>query len=171
MNKLLINIIGSFLLILSTKVIASCSENIEQSTPNSRFSLHDNATLTDNKTSLIWMRCSIGQSWDGSECIGSLDAFNWQGAINRAASTNFANYDDWRLPNIQELASIIEVACSNPSINESVFSNIGFTSYWSSSSFAGFSSYAWYINFYNDAQSRAQSKSSGYYVRLVRGGQ
>lgn len=64
----------------------------------------------DPKTGLIWDRCSVGQTWDGTTCTGEALRLNWKDAKEYVA--RFANeqakggYTDWRLPTIQELSSI-----------------------------------------------------------------
>lgn len=64
----------------------------------------------DAKTGLMWDRCSIGQSWDGTTCTGQAMKLNWQDAKDYVKK--FTNqqakggYSDWRLPTIQELSSI-----------------------------------------------------------------
>ena len=65
----------------------------------------------DPVTKLIWMRCSIGQSWSGSTCTGdplifhdSKDAENAIKKLNAAGG--FAGKTNWRLPQIKELVTI-----------------------------------------------------------------
>lgn len=64
----------------------------------------------DAKTGLMWDRCSIGQSWNGTTCTGQAIELNWQDAKDYVKK--FTNqqakggYSDWRLPTIQELSSI-----------------------------------------------------------------
>lgn len=64
----------------------------------------------DAKTGLMWDRCSIGQSWNGTTCTGQAIKLNWQDAKDYVKQ--FTNqqakggYSDWRLPTIQELDSI-----------------------------------------------------------------
>lgn len=64
----------------------------------------------DPKTGLMWDRCSVGQSWNGTTCTGTAIQFNWQDAKDYVAK--FTNeqakggYTDWRLPTIEELSSI-----------------------------------------------------------------
>lgn len=64
----------------------------------------------DPKTGLMWDRCSVGQSWNGTTCTGEAIKLNWQDAKDYVAK--FTNeqakggYTDWRLPTIEELSSI-----------------------------------------------------------------
>lgn len=64
----------------------------------------------DAKTGLMWDRCSVGQSWNGTTCTGEAIQLNWQDAKDYVKK--FTNqqakggYSDWRLPTIQELSSI-----------------------------------------------------------------
>ena len=80
--------------------------------------------MTDTRTGLIWMRCSLGQMWDGAACSGTANTYTWQAALQAAFEINsgasnddgdglagFANETDWRLPNRNELESIVERRC------------------------------------------------------------
>lgn len=65
----------------------------------------------DPKTGLIWMRCSIGQKWNGNTCTGKAIKLTWSDAreythkfIN--GKQRFGGYSNWRLPTIAELATI-----------------------------------------------------------------
>lgn len=132
------------------------------STPSSDFTLHNNGTVTHNTTGLMWMRCSIGQTWQGERCTGVAIEFTWQQALTQNG-TNYAGYSDWRLPNKNELASIVEQRCYSPSINEAIFPDTLPNLFWSSSP-SGYG--AWGINFiggevYDGFEYRV-------YVRLVR---
>ena len=77
----------------------------------------------------------------------------------------------WRLPNIDELSSIVELRCSNPSINLQLFHNISSDWFWSGSPLAEGSSYAWYVSF-SHGHAYNYDRNGGYpRVRLVRGEQ
>jgi hypothetical protein len=75
-----------------------------------RFTDNNDGTITDGRTHLMWKRCSEGQSWDdtGKACTGSPAALSWQTALSTAEAASFAGKSDWRLPNIKELASILD---------------------------------------------------------------
>lgn len=67
----------------------------------------DGQTVTDKNTGLVWMRCSLGQSWDGSSCAGSARQYNWEQAKHIARGFSHAGYSDWRLPTRDELKTLV----------------------------------------------------------------
>ncbi|MBF0238256.1 MAG: DUF1566 domain-containing protein [SAR324 cluster bacterium] len=77
---------------------------------------------------------------------------------------------DWRLPNRNELQSLVDYSKSNPAIDTTAFSNTNSSYYWSSTANAYSTSNAWYVNFYNGYVYYG-NKTYSYYVRCVRGGQ
>ncbi|MGL0815304.1 DUF1566 domain-containing protein [Vibrio vulnificus] len=71
-----------------------------------RYYVNSDGTVLDKHTGLIWMRCSIGQSWDGETCIGEIPMFTWQDAIN-FEHHYFAGSTGWRLPTVNEINSLV----------------------------------------------------------------
>jgi hypothetical protein len=144
-------------------------DSIPATTPSSRYTINADGTVVDKHTGLIWKRCSEGRS--GADCTGGfLVKYSWQGALQRAHTSKFAGYPDWRLPNRQELRTLVEEQCYLPTINAAVFPNTPSSKYWSSSPVANYSGSAWIVGFgygYGDWF----YKDLGSYVRLVRGGQ
>lgn len=144
-----------------------CKDNITPSTPTSRFILNNNGTVTDNQTGLMWMRCSLGQMWDGTTCTERASTYTWAQALATASETNYAGFSDWYLPNIKELTSIVETACYNPAINQTVFPNTPSNGYWSSSPDADYNFGAWDVDFYGGYDG-SNYKDNSWHVRLVR---
>ena len=154
----------------------TCNPNIRETTPTSRFTPNNDGTVLDTKTSLVWKVCSEGQIWAGEgevtvSCTGTATRYTWKVALESVQTLNtnggFAGQTDWRLPNIKELASIAELKCYNPAINEAVFPNTS-SWFWSSSLNAYGSRNAWVRGFdsgYYDATSGVDSNAQ---VRLVR---
>ena len=173
-------------------LVRSTLENeylISTSHDNSRYEIHNDGTATDTETGLMWMRCALGQEYLESSCSGSASPLTWGDALGAADSWEFANYDDWRLPTIKELATLVERRRSVDnvlSINDSVFMNMPIggrpnvngntVDFWTSS--PGSSDYSSYVvNFATDSASHASgtfSRDSGteeyypIYTRLVR---
>ncbi len=153
---------------LSANAAPVCNNNIQASTPDSRFTTTPD-TVSDNTTGLMWMRCSLGQSGGGCS-TGSAATYTWETALHSPAAANAANtygYHDWRLPNSNELASIVEVKCADPAINTNVFPNTPAEFYWSSSPYAGGNAYAWGVDFYF-GHDDYNNRTDYHYVRLVR---
>ncbi|PIE39974.1 MAG: hypothetical protein CSA51_03200 [Gammaproteobacteria bacterium] len=159
-------------LTLSANAAQTCNPNIQATTPDSRFTTTA-GTVTDTKTSLMWMRCSLGQS--GNDCSGgNATKYNWQQALASAAAANTANlggHNDWRLPNIKELASIVELQCVEPAINLTIFPNTPSSGYSSSSPRTYGDNHVWAVHFGYGISGYGYSRDSRIFVRLVRGGQ
>jgi len=113
-------------------------------------------TITDNATGLMWTQADSG------------DSTLWVDALAYAEGSEFAGHNDWRLPNIKELQSIVDYSYSptatepdaigpaidpifdcTPIINEA--GNDDYPYYWSSTSAlfqaGGTFYYAWYVAF------------------------
>jgi hypothetical protein len=142
----------------------TCPANVKRTAPDSRYELQNSgAEVWDKQTDLIWQRCSLGQSWDGSSCTGAATGHTWQQALEAAKAAG----GGWALPNKRELQSLVERGCYNPAVNITVFPNTASSWYWSSSSVAGNGDYAWGVAF-DDGYDGLDYKGNGYYVRLVR---
>src|SRR5713101_2482006 len=116
-------------------------------------------TITDNNTGLVWEK----QSRDGS-IHDALNGYTWSEAFSVHVATlnamNFAGHSDWRVPNVKELASIVNYN-SVPSVSQ-VFNmncvqgcsvltcsctNVSYT--WTSTVYANFNArgFFWAIDF------------------------
>ncbi|MFZ5831061.1 MAG: DUF1566 domain-containing protein [Planctomycetota bacterium] len=62
-------------------------------------------TITDRATGLTWMQVDSGHLKAGKAGDGRL---NWQEALAWAEGLSYAGRDDWRLPNIKELQSLVD---------------------------------------------------------------
>lgn len=128
-----------------------------------RFSYSsDGSEVTDSATGLIWKRCAEGMTWSSGTCTGPATKYTHKAALQ-------LRLNGWRLPNIKELASIVDHSKSNPAITDpSSFPNTPFDTYfWSSSPYLGNSNYAWSVNF-DAGYVNGYNRTNDVYVRLVR---
>ena len=149
----------------------SCRDDRSASTPSSRFTTHGN-TVTDQDTELSWMRCAVGQRWNGTSCIGTVQHLDWQQAmahVERINALRLGGHSDWRMPVVPELASIVERKCFNPRMNTEVFAGAPSVIFWTAMEKMGRPDYAYTLDFGAGA-ARATDKHHAAAVRLVRGG-
>ena len=158
--------LGRFFIFLSFIVMSmesnaqNCNDRIKESTPESRFKISGGEAI-DLKTGLIWSRCPVGQTWNGTTCTGSVIRHTWSEAMTLTSS-------GWRLPNIKELASITETACADPALNISVFPTTDLAYYWSSSPSVSDSDRAWAVSLYTGNSGMWEKDGRIRLVRLVR---
>jgi len=113
-------------------------------------------TVTDTNTDLMWQQDGTSQR-------------TWEGALAYCENLTLAGYNDWRLPNINELHSLVDFERYNPSINTTYFITMG-SAYWSSTSFTGDLTHASDVDFYYGGIGNGlYNKTTYYYVRAVRG--
>jgi len=112
-------------------------------------------TVTDIDTCLTWQKDTAPGT------------YTWEQALAYCENLELAGHKDWRLPNKNELQSIVDYNRYNPSVDP-VFYNTSSNRYWSSTS--GATDAAWRIGF-QDGFVGGSSKWSAFYVRAVRAGQ
>lgn len=112
------------------------------STPTASRFTATGAEVTDQKTGLVWARCSVGQTWSGGACTGTATLHTHEQALQIAQTTS-----GWRMPNVKELASIADKGCESPVIDVAAFPNTPSTEYWTSSPRVRNTDYVWSVNF------------------------
>lgn len=67
------------------------------------------AVVLDAATGLRWLRCALGQTWQGGRCVGEAEALSLMDAQERVQALNTKGHEgisQWRLPTIVELAAL-----------------------------------------------------------------
>jgi uncharacterized protein DUF1566 len=133
----------------------------------SRFEVHGDIVY-DKRTDLTWTRCSYGQQWteDGG-CSGSVKLLDWHTAMGLHLQ-DLQGDANWRLPQRDELQSIVAHNCKRPAINETVFPATPGIQYWTST--ASGPSYAWVVFFRTGMPTWNFLKATPFAVRMVRTG-
>ena len=172
------NILLAACLLLALPVLPALAQtvnqNIENITPDSRYTVNNDGTITDNETGLMWMQCTEGQTWESNggagNCTGTATTYTWDAALALANDKTFAGHTDWRLPDIKELASLVAEDRYDPAINSTIFPAISSDHIWSGSPYAyeGDSSWIVYFGYGDDTYSYRNVNN---HVRLVRSAQ
>jgi hypothetical protein len=130
----------------------------------SRFEVRGD-TVYDRSTDLTWTRCSYGQQWtEDVGCSGSVKLLDWHSAMG----LHLQRDADWRLPQRDELQSIVASNCKKPAINDMVFPGTPSIQYWTST--ASGPSYAWVVFFRTGMPTWNFLKTTPFAVRMVRTG-
>lgn len=171
----------------------TCNLPLEKSAPDNRFQLDplNSGIVLDSRTGLSWQRCAAGRQIDDANTDFFADdscplidqnpldgvpdnldndfnndvllTYSWYEALVFAEATG----DGWRVPNVKELASLVEYACTSPAINSNVFPNTAQALHWSSTADAVDDSSVWTMDF-GDGEDNALPKNLSGFVLLVR---
>jgi len=125
------------------------------------FSRDSSGVVADSATGLAWQD-------DYSDNGGTIKSATWQDALVYCEELSLGGKNDWRLPNMRELKSIVDDTKYNPAIN-SIFINVSSNNYWSASTVVSDSSITWIVSF-NNGDDGWNSKTNENYIRCVRGG-
>lgn len=135
-------------------------------TPNvDRYVDNKDGTITDTVTCLQWQKTTM----DTKNGVGP-DTYTWQEALAGSENLSLAGHSDWRLPNRNELLSLVDYSRNHSAIDP-VFATTTLPSdYWSSSTCDGLPDNARLVDF-DSGWGIVDDKSGAYYVRAVRNGE
>jgi len=136
--------------------------------PDPRFTDNGDGTVTDNLTGLIWLKnanCFNYRSWYSA----LTDSNNL--ASGQCGLSDDSVAEEWRLPNIREIQSLIDYGRLAPTLPAGhPFTGVMTTSYyWSSTTYVGNIDYAWVVNLEPGNVPQQQHKfGNAFYVWPVR---
>ncbi len=130
------------------------------------FTDNGDGTVTDNVTTMMWQKCSNGQN--ATDCSGTATTSRWESAITYCEGLSLAGNVDWRLPNKNELASIVDYSVYGPAISGTYFPSTVSSHYWSATTYASNTSSAWHVLFSYGNVGGSSKSSSSLGVRCVR---
>ncbi|MDM8557989.1 DUF1566 domain-containing protein [Candidatus Parabeggiatoa sp. HSG14] len=144
-----------------------------------RYTDNNDGTVTDNNSGLIWLKnanCFGMQKWD----IATQKAANL--ASGQCGLTDGSTTGKWRLPTKEEWEAMTDDNYFKPALSNAAgtgkwqegdaFSGVqtDSSSYWSSTTYANDTTYAWYVGIYYGSVS-SDNFTNTFYVWPVRGGQ
>lgn len=148
--------------------------------PNPRFTPNASTAITDNLTGLVWapngnLLHARDPQWEKRSA--AIDgAMTWQHALDYVAKLNAENYlghNDWRLPNLAELESLLNRAQPDTAqwLNSQGFTNAQAADYyWSSTTNVNEAGTAWAVDM-GYGNLHYFKKTNSHYVWPVRAGQ
>ena len=155
------------------------------SLPTPRFNDNGDGTVTDNLTGLIWLQnaycANTTMNWQPA--LDAVLELNTSGTMNSNNCGDTGSHTDWRLPTLREMQSLIHYAYSSPALSndagtgkwtsgaDSTFSNVQSNYYWTSTTYADYSAYAWVVTLYDGIVSYGDKSFAYYPVWPVRAGQ
>jgi hypothetical protein len=137
------------------------NQNIGVPKSGAHYTNNGDGTITDNATGLEWVADPTAAGVGGT--------YSWADAITACEGLTYAGHSDWRLPNVKELQSIVDFSRVGPAIDTTYFTSQS-DIYWSSTTHAGSTVFAWGVSFGVGNVIGDVDKTSPYYVRPVRGG-
>ena len=134
-----------------------------------------NGSSIDTDTGLMWCRFVLGQTWGNGTVHGDAKAYTWLEAFDAVQAFNdqggYLDYTDWRLPNLNELKTLLDKHIGNKEkgiyfIDQRVFPESP-NWLWSSTRYAGYGGGAWFVSFKNGDAFNEDSNIARA-IRLVR---
>lgn len=128
----------------------------------------DWACTKDNVTGLMWEVKTTTAPRSKDLTYTWADANAYVATINAA---NLCNGNDWRLPTVKELESIVDFSSDNlvARIDKTYFPNTSPENTWTSNKVANYPSYVWTV-YFAEGNTNFKTTDNKYAVRLVRGG-
>jgi hypothetical protein len=120
---------------------------------------NSDGTISDTSTGLMWQKATAPGT------------YTWEQAITYCENLTLpaGGYSDWRMPNRNELQSIVDYSRYNPAIDTTYFPGTVASYYWSSTTYAYITIVAWGVYFDYGYVYNGFDKTYDYYVRAVRG--
>ena len=134
---------------------------------DSRFVTKEHIVV-DLERQIEWLRCSVGQRWNGSECSGNIVNLSLDMVPKALEIANEQLGGGWRLPSKAELKSIVCKECPSPKIDKEIFPNTDNAPYWTGDQSIFNSKFYVSVNFHTGFSFNRFSPIKELAVRLVR---
>jgi hypothetical protein len=128
--------------------------------------------VVDPQTGLMWVR-ELARVFrePGSGPDGPNASMDWEAARRAVAALDYAGFDDWRLPNVQELQSLVDFGRALPAWEPDVFGPsldaVASPYFWTATTSPLQAEEAYYVNFV-DGHAHPWHKAIHFSVRPVR---
>jgi Protein of unknown function (DUF1566) len=138
--------------------------------PVPRFTDNGNGTVTDNLTGLIWLKQASCSTISPADWLTALAHDNGL-AHGQCGLTDGSHAGDWRIPNIKELQSLVDLGHFSPALpGGHPFLGVQSENRWWSTTYAGNPDNAAWNVYLLSGYTAGLVKSGAYLVWPVRGG-
>jgi hypothetical protein len=129
-------------------VVATLASASQPAMSQSTFYARDNF-VKDLSRGLEWMRCSVGQRWslESETCAGKALQLNHDEIAQVIPQANEQLGPGWRLPNTEELESLLCEECAPPKIDPELFPQTEAMPYWTGEKNFNSPKNFWSVNF------------------------
>ena len=113
---------------------------------NGQFLARDHLII-DLQSGVEWMRCSVGQQWNGSNCTGDIIRLSHADIAKAIILANEQLGGVWRLPSRTELEGLVCAKCADVKINSKSFPQTAAEPYWTGEVNGFAARHFWSVNF------------------------
>ena len=131
------------------------------------FMVRDHLVI-DLQHGVEWMRCSVGQIWNGTDCEGVAMQLTQEDVAKAIVIANEQLGPGWRLPSRAELEGLVCKACAPVKIEQDSFPNTLAEPYWTGEVNSFASRHIWTVNFMTGHTYGRFFPTQEVLVRLVR---
>jgi len=105
--------------------------------------------VIDLNSGVEWLRCSVGQNWNGETCTGEIVKLNHENIKEAIKLANEQLGGEWRLPSLAELKGLLCMECEGVKIDQETFPNTSPEPYWTGERNPYASRHIYTVNFIN----------------------
>ncbi len=104
--------------------------------------------VVDLRFGVEWLRCSVGQRWNGEACKGDVVRLSQEQVIEAIKQADEQLGGNWRLPSREELEGLVCEACPRPKIDSEYFPQTVAEPYWTGEQNGIAPRHLWSVNFF-----------------------
>ena len=128
-----------------------------------------NHIVVDLARNIEWLRCSVGQQWNGETCMGETLLMTHETTMQAIEIANEQLGPEWRLPSLDELYSLVCKKCiKGKKFDQSIFPNTDPRAYWTGERNSMSKGSYWTVNFFTGHKFGRFYPEQEMAVRLVR---
>ncbi|MBN2808874.1 MAG: DUF1566 domain-containing protein, partial [Deltaproteobacteria bacterium] len=132
-----------------------------QARSSNPYTDNGDGTISDNDSGLMWQLVPFAKHEESSNPL------TWEEALKKCNNLELAGHQDWRLPDRNELLSLVDYTKWSPAINDLVFRETEDFEFWTSTTDSKITCNAWTVSFIR-GRVDVTNKSNACYVRAVR---